>query len=65
MPRKPLSENHEVGAAADHHGGNAARARGGESGDEGFDIAGLGVEIGGASDPESRVTGERSVHENS
>jgi len=57
--------NHEVGASADHHGGNAARARGGERGDEGLHIAGLGVEIGRPPNPEARVTGERNAHGNS
>ena len=57
--------DHQVGAPADHHGRNAARARGGQGGDEGLGIAGLGVEIGRAPNAESRVTGERNVCGNS
>ena len=56
--------NDQVGAAADHHGFHAARARDTEGGDERLDAAGFGIEVGGTADAEARIAGERGAFGN-
>jgi hypothetical protein len=55
----------EIRAAADYDGGQAARARGIERGDERLGAAGLDEDIGFATDAEARVAGERHARGNS
>ena len=56
--------DNEVGAAADHHAGEAHGAGEAAGGDEGVLILGLGIEIGRAADGEARIPGERGALQN-